>query len=77
MADISHALLIKYGLSSAPTAQEIQQWIQLTDAYVRQGQEREKAGALAAAAIFRGFNSVVYSSEANSIETLLQLARGK
>lgn len=77
MADISHSLLIKYGLPRAPTQGEVDRWAQLVDAYVRQGNSRDRAGSLAAEATFSGYNTVIYASEADSIETLLSAARSK
>lgn len=77
MADISHSLLIKYGLPRAPTQIEVDRWLQLVDAYVRQGYSREQAGGLAAKATFTGYNTVIYASEADSIEALLSAARSK
>ena len=77
MADISHSLYIKYGLSRTPTSIEIERWVQLTDALITQGYEREQAGALAAKATFYGYNSMVYASESDSIDTLLRAARSK
>lgn len=77
MANISHSLLIKYGLPRAPTQAEVDQWIQLTEAYIRQGNSKDRAGSLAAQATLAGYNTVVYASEADSIETLLSAARSK
>ncbi|WP_162455071.1 hypothetical protein [Pseudoxanthomonas kalamensis] len=77
MADISHSLFIKYGLPRAPNSTEIDRWVQLTDAYIRQGYEREAAGAMAAKATFYGYNTVIYASEADSIDALLSAARSK
>lgn len=75
MANISHSLLIKYGLPRAPSQAEADQWLQLVEAYIRQGQSRDRAGELAAKATFRGYNTVVYASEADTIEALLSKAR--
>lgn len=77
MADISHRLMIKYGLPSSPNQIQVDQWVQLTDALIRQGFSAEDAGQSAGRQLFVGFETRVYASEADTITSLLTRARDK
>lgn len=77
MADIGHNLMIKYGLPRAPSQDLIDRWIRTTEALIQQGHEREIAGSAAAKQIFPGFQTHMYASEADTIESLLGRARDK
>ncbi|WP_157198123.1 hypothetical protein [Methylomonas sp. DH-1] len=74
---ISHSLFIKYGLQHNPTEYEIVKWLELTQKLINSGASKEEAGQQAAKIIFRDFNSVVYCSEADTIEALLAAARNR
>lgn len=77
MADITHRLMIKYGLSRAPTQAESNQWVQLVEALIAQGVPREEAGRRAAAQLLPGFETHVYASEADTLEMLLNRVKDK
>ncbi|MDP1630201.1 MAG: hypothetical protein Q8L66_02130 [Caulobacter sp.] len=72
MADIGHKLRIKYGLKINPSLTDQKRWADLTNSLIRQGHDRSIAGDAAAKTIFPDFNSMVYASEADTIEMLLQ-----
>ena len=77
MASGSHQLRIKYGLRNEPSDALVKRWVQVTRALTTQGFTLENAGAAAARQVFPDFRTVVYASEADTIETLLRLAEGK
>lgn len=77
MADISHSLMIRFGTSRQPTAAETNQWIQLTEALIRQGVSSKEAGQRAAAQVLPGTGTRVFASQADTIEMLLSKAKEK
>lgn len=77
MADISHGLMIKYGLSRSPSQGLVDQWLALTIRLINQGHPSEEAGRAAAKVIFPDFDSHFYASEADTIGHLLGRAREK
>ncbi len=77
VANISQQLMIKYGLPSGPSQPQIDQWVQLVDALIRQGFGAEDAGRRAASQLFVGFETRIYASEADTITSLLGRARDK
>ena len=77
MADIAQGLMIKYGLRGNPSQTLVDQWVDATEAFIRQGMGTEAAGRQAAAAIFPSFETCVYASEADTITSLLGRARDK
>jgi len=74
---ISQSLLVKYGLSQQPSEAQVRAWVELTEKYIALGIAREKAGAQAAQALLPGYQSMVYASQADAIEALLNAAKGK
>lgn len=70
-------LRIKYGLSENPTSQEVDRWVRETEDNQRRGYGREDAARRAAASIFKGFETRVYASESDTIESLLDAARNR
>lgn len=74
---INHSLFIKYGLNHNPTEQEIEQWASLVEVLIRSGIGKEAAGERAAEQVFPDFNTMVYASEADTIEALLAAARNR
>lgn len=77
MANISHRLMIKYGLRGGPSQALADQWLALVDALVRQGVDSEAAGHQAARQLFPDYNTHFYASEADTITSLLRIARDK
>lgn len=77
MSDASHNLKIKYGLRSEPTDAQAKLWAQVTRQVASQGHVLEAAGAAAAKQLFPDYKTVVYASEADTIEALLRLAEGR
>ncbi|MFZ5755452.1 MAG: hypothetical protein ACOY3X_00950 [Pseudomonadota bacterium] len=77
MSDIIHGLFIKYGLRTRPTDAQAAKWAELTNKYIAAGAEKESAGARAAKEIFSDYNTMVYASEADTIEALLRQAQRK
>ena len=77
MADISNNLRILYGLSRIPTSIEVDRWVQLTEAYIRQGFSTNEAGNRAAAQTLPGVGTRVLASQADTVEMLLNKAKGK
>ena len=69
--------MIKYGLGGGPSQALSDQWVQLTDALIRQGFSAEEAGRRAAAQTFPDFETHVYASEADTITSLLTRAKDK
>jgi len=76
-SNISHQLLIKYGLSQYPTDDQVNAWVELTESLIALGLAREAAGARAAQTLLPGFQTRVYASQADAIEALLRAAKGK
>lgn len=72
MANIGDRLRIKYGLQTNPTQAQQDRWAELTRSLIRQGHGPSIAGAAAAKALFSDFESMVYASEADTIEMLLR-----
>ncbi len=77
MAAAGHGLMIKYGLAREPGADAQKRWASLAREYINRGMARDVAGAAAAKQIFPDFNTHVYASESDAIETLLRLAEQK
>lgn len=75
MADVGYSLMIKYGLPSVPSKGLIDRWLVLVESLIEQGYSRDVAGSAAAKQIFPGFETHLYASEADDIETLLSAAR--
>lgn len=75
--DVGRRLMIKYGLPSAPLDSLITLWTTRTNQLIREGTQPEAAGRTAAAAIFTGFQTHVYASEADDITSLLDAARNR
>lgn len=70
-------LRIKYGLPDNPTTDAVSRWSARTNQLIAEGKSREGAGRIAAAGIFPGFETRVYASEADTIDTLLTEALRK
>ena len=77
MADITHNLMIKFGLSRRPTQEESDRWVATTNVLISQGYTREEAGRRAAVQILPGVGTKFYASEADTIDTLLDKAKDK
>lgn len=77
MADVGDRLRIKFGLTNNPTAERQKFWADVTDNLVKQGYTRDQAGRMAAQQAFADFGSMVYASEGDTIEMLLQRIRDK
>jgi hypothetical protein len=77
MADAPHNLKIKYGLRNEPTDAQVKLWAQITRKVASQGHSLDTAGAAAAKQIFPDYRTVVYASEADTIEALLRAAEGR
>lgn len=74
---ISHSLFIKYGLQNSPTEQQVDQWASLVETLILSGVSKDAAGEQAAKLVFPDYNTMVYASEADSIEALLAAARNR
>lgn len=77
MADSAHNLRIKYGLRNEPTDAQVKLWARITRQVASQGHSLEASGAAAAKQIFPDYRTVVYASEADTIEALLRAAEGR
>lgn len=77
MADIGNALRIKFGLGRDPSPDRIQEWVRLTNQYIRDGMGREQAGEVAAKYLFPDFRKHHYASQADTIAYLLEQAGKK
>ena len=77
MADVGDRIRIKYGLRNNPSLTQQQQWAAVVERLVSQGHSREEAGRMAAKETFSDFDSLVYASESDTIEMLLQRIRDK
>lgn len=70
-------LRIKYGLPDNPTPQMVDSWRAQTERNVSQGYTKDAAGRNAAAYVFPGFETRVYASEGDTVDTLLTEALKK
>lgn len=77
MADVTHDIMIRFGLSRRPTQVEIDAWVQLTDALIRQGMPAKDAGLQAAYKTLPGPGTKVFATQADTIEMLLSKAKEK
>jgi hypothetical protein len=77
VASISEGLMIKYGLSHKPTDDQTNTWLRRTRSNINIGIGREEAGERAAREIFTDYKTHFYSTEADTMETLLRIAEGK
>lgn len=77
MADVGDRIRIKYGLRNNPSLTQQQQWAAAVERLVGQGYSREDAGRMAAKELFSDFGTMVYASEGDTIEMLLQRIRDK
>lgn len=77
MAAASHGLMIKYGLGHSPTDAEVAEWADWVRFHIRDGLDRETAGARAARRVFRDYETHKYASQGDTIDTLLRLADQK
>jgi hypothetical protein len=68
-------LRLKYGLPANPTADQVRRWQETTESSIRLGSGKEQAGRAAAASIFQGFETRIYASESETIDSLLDAAR--
>jgi len=75
--NIAQPLLVKYGLTHLPSNTDVAQWLYEVETLVELGADREEAGQNAAKRIFQEVGSCVYLSQAETIETLLLMAKKK
>ena len=75
MSNISHSLMIKYGLASDPSEQLVEKWIKRTEELIDKGHDAETAGRKAAQEIFPDYEKYKYAAEADTITSLLQQAK--
>ena len=73
----AHNLKIKYGLRNEPTDAQVKLWAQVTRQVASQGHALDTSGAAAAKQVFPDYRTVVYASEADTIEALLKAAEGR
>ena len=72
--ELRQKLLIRFGLDSQPSPEQIKQWAERTVSFRALGLSIADAGNAAAQAIFPDYRTRVYASEADSIEALLAAA---
>ncbi len=78
MSNLSSRLMIKFGLPPGhPTNEEVIRWLEKVMFYINNGFQVEEAGHKAAQETFYGYRTYRYSSQADSIETLLMEAKKK
>lgn len=77
MSDFIDSLVLKYGLSSDPTNDQINKWASLAAELIRKGTDPEEAGHSAAKVTFPDYRSYIRKSQADSILTLLEKAKNK
>lgn len=77
MANAANGLRIRFGLLHQPTDAQVRQWTQTVRQLVGRGYSADQAGTEAAKQVFPDFNTMVYASEADTIEALLRLAENK
>lgn len=77
VADISHSLMIKYGLRGGPSEALVQLWLQRVRANIAAGMSQEAAGEAAAKVTFTDFRTHFYASQAETLEALLKAAGNK
>ncbi len=72
---IDRSLLVKYGLKSRPVDQKVGEWLFVVDSLIIAGKEENAAGEQAARQVFGDYNSMLYDTEADSIDAILSAAR--
>lgn len=72
MADAGNPLRIRFGLERNPSPDLQRLWAERTRAAIASGTPASRAGEQAAALTFPDYNRVVYASEGDTIEMLLQ-----
>lgn len=77
MSDISHVLMIKFGLGRHPNQQQIQEWLRLLQSFITKGYGVETAGAEAAKLVFPDCGTHFYASQSDTIVAMLAKLRGK
>jgi hypothetical protein len=77
LANISHQLMIKYGLRTGPSQALVDRWVQLTESLISQGVAGEQAGTRAAVQVFPDYQTHIYASESDTITSLLGRAKDK
>lgn len=77
MSQAANSLRLKYGLGHVPSEHEVDAWLEVVNRYIREGKDKDTAGRIAAQALFNDFQTNFFASEADTIETLLRLARKK
>lgn len=77
MADVGNNLRIKFGLRNNPSIEQQRQWANVVDLLVKQGYSLDLAGQMAAKQLFPDFGQMVYASEGDTIEMLLQRIRDR
>lgn len=74
---IDRSLLRKYGLKQRPNDQKVEEWIFVVNSLVSGGKNEDIAGEQAARQVFPDYNTLVYTAETESIQTLLAAARDR
>jgi len=77
MADIGHALMVKYGLPRQPSKTDADRWASEVEELTRQGVQADEAGRRIAKALFPGFETMKYASHADTIAALLAKVRDR
>jgi hypothetical protein len=76
-SDAGRRIRLKYGLSTVPSADQVDLWARRTRQYISAGADREVAGQQAAQDLFPDFGTHVFATEADTIEALLRAAESK
>lgn len=74
---LEHQLYIKYSLVKHPTESEIVKWLYLTNQYISDGIDPDKAAREAALDCFEVDPHIIRKSQTDTIEALLLLAKKK
>lgn len=75
--DLATDLRVKYGLNDDPTPDAIQAWAKAVETLLADGIPSEAAGRRAAVSTFGKVDQILYFSEADALEALLQRAQAK
>ncbi|WP_157772137.1 hypothetical protein [Zobellella denitrificans] len=75
--DIAHKLYVRFGLTSRPSPEAVARWAQITEQLIAEGCGVHEAGERAARQVFPDCHSMMYFSQADTIEALLAALRNR
>lgn len=77
MSDLANRLRIKYGTAQPPSPASIERWVVEVERLLKEGFAPEEAGRAAAKVALPGAETMIFESEADTLEALLNEAKNK